>query len=295
MDMGWRRLAADADVWDSPECETLATQCRKGRRARRATAEPTHRPDAIVVEEASVLVVLDLDGYAGWLAAGDWHAATPCEPPSDETDPHPASIDEARRRAVAFCLDAERTPNQYLWGGTLGPDYDCSGLVQAAYASAGLWLPRDVSLLRYLDLNHPSFSLTRATRFPPSLSLSTTSRPRSWAEQAYQQRGHTEDVSVSEAKPGDLVFFGGRDPEKVTHVGLVCTAGPSRLAFVHSSGRQMGRDRIGRDELGGETGSEVGQRYQEIFLGCGRVTRGLRASEPPPPQRGFPPRGAVQD
>ncbi|WZN58757.1 cell wall-associated hydrolase NlpC/P60 [Chloropicon roscoffensis] len=250
MRWGWRRLAADADVWDSPECETLATQCRKGRRARRATAEPTHRPDAIIVEEASVLVVLDLDGYAGWLAAGDWHAAMPCEPPSDdETDPHPASIDEARRRAVAFCLDAERTPNQYLWGGTLGPDYDCSGLVQAAYASAGLWLPRD----------------------------------------AYQQRGHTEDVSVSEAQPGDLVFFGGRDPEKVTHVGLVCTAGPSRLAYVHSSGRQMGRDRIGRDELGGETGSEVGQRYQEIFLGCGRVTRGLRASESPPPQRGFPP------
>ena len=101
--MGWRRLAADADVWDSPECETLATQCRKGMRARRATAEPTHRPDAIVVEEGSVLVVLDLDGYAGWLAAGDWHAAMPCEPPSDdETDPHPASIDEARRRAVAW-------------------------------------------------------------------------------------------------------------------------------------------------------------------------------------------------
>ena len=27
--------------------------------------------------------------------------------------------------------------NKYLWGGTIGPDFDCSGLVQSAFASSG--------------------------------------------------------------------------------------------------------------------------------------------------------------
>ena len=36
---------------------------------------------------------------------------------------------------VAFGLKALGQPNRYLWGGSLGPDFDCSGLVQTAYAS----------------------------------------------------------------------------------------------------------------------------------------------------------------
>jgi len=41
--------------------------------------------------------------------------------------------------AIAFA--SAKLGQPYLWGGT-GPLYDCSGLVQAAYASAGIALPR---------------------------------------------------------------------------------------------------------------------------------------------------------
>ncbi len=41
--------------------------------------------------------------------------------------------------AIAFAF--ARLGQPYLWGGT-GPLYDCSGLVQAAYAAAGIALPR---------------------------------------------------------------------------------------------------------------------------------------------------------
>jgi cell wall-associated NlpC family hydrolase len=41
--------------------------------------------------------------------------------------------------AIAFATSKLGTP--YQWGGT-GPDYDCSGLVQAAWAAAGVSLPR---------------------------------------------------------------------------------------------------------------------------------------------------------
>tara|TARA_Y100001970_G_C14045696_1_gene756209 strand:- start:60 stop:812 length:753 start_codon:yes stop_codon:yes gene_type:complete len=42
-----------------------------------------------------------------------------------------------------FVEKASKINNKYLWGGTLGPNYDCSGLVQASFASQSIWLPRD--------------------------------------------------------------------------------------------------------------------------------------------------------
>ena len=78
---------------------------------------------------------------------------------------------------------AANCPNEYLWGGTCGPDFDCSGLVQAAFSSEGIWLPRD----------------------------------------AYQQERFCEPISVSLEdfsllKPGDLLFFG--TPRNCNHVGI---------------------------------------------------------------------------
>ena len=33
--------------------------------------------------------------------------------------------------------------NYYKWGGTLGPDFDCSGLIQAAFMKQDIFIPRD--------------------------------------------------------------------------------------------------------------------------------------------------------
>ncbi|ABM72905.1 conserved hypothetical protein [Prochlorococcus marinus str. MIT 9515] len=33
--------------------------------------------------------------------------------------------------------------NQYLWGGTIGPNFDCSGLIQTAFLNYGIYIPRD--------------------------------------------------------------------------------------------------------------------------------------------------------
>lgn len=43
------------------------------------------------------------------------------------------------QKAIDFACSKLGTP--YLWGGT-GPEYDCSGLTQAAWAAAGISLPR---------------------------------------------------------------------------------------------------------------------------------------------------------
>jgi hypothetical protein len=69
---------------------------------------------------------------------------------------------------ITFIRQAMATPNEYLWGGTVAPNYDCSGLMQAAFASVGIQIPRD----------------------------------------AYQQEAFAEAVPLEEIQIGDLIFFG---------------------------------------------------------------------------------------
>jgi cell wall-associated NlpC family hydrolase len=81
--------------------------------------------------------------------------------------------------AVSWALSQIGTP--YVWGGeTPGVGFDCSGLVQAAYAVAGVALPRV----------------------------------------AQDQYDTTPTLAAGAAlEPGDLVFFGG-GPDSIDHVGL---------------------------------------------------------------------------
>jgi cell wall-associated NlpC family hydrolase len=69
-------------------------------------------------------------------------ASTGAAPPAPATAVATAPVaapTPAAQQAVDFALSQQGAP--YQWGGT-GPGYDCSGLVWAAYQSAGVSLPR---------------------------------------------------------------------------------------------------------------------------------------------------------
>ncbi|MEL6937947.1 MAG: C40 family peptidase [Cyanobacteria bacterium J06598_1] len=147
------------NLYQSSACEGLVTQVDVGDHLR-------------LLEVGKNQVVLRVcsckDDYPGWMSAA--HLKT-LQPATDSYSAPTLSADEIQAKipdAIAFTRSAMSAPNEYLWGGATAPNYDCSGLMQAAFNHAGIQLPRD----------------------------------------SYQQEDFTERVAQADLLPGDLVFFG---------------------------------------------------------------------------------------
>ncbi|MEB3165504.1 MAG: C40 family peptidase [Cyanobacteriota bacterium] len=224
------RLEADVDAYSRPRGQGLATQVAAGRHLRVLEAGPER-----------LRVRLLEDGYPCWLEAADLrrHGRAALAPPLPRLDR--VGIEARLERVLAFARSAMAQPNVYLWGGSLGPDFDCSGLVQTAFAAAGIWLPRD----------------------------------------AYLQERFCRPVAVAAGvtcllQPGDLIFFGS--PRRCTHVGLHLGEG----RYLHSSGREHGRNGLGIDDLHPRNTDPVACHYRRELRGAGRVMHSHDGSPLPP-------------
>ena len=170
----WTLLAA-LPCYGRPRGQGLATEAAAGRQLTVTGVDPAG---------AGRLGVRRVeDGYPGWIdpdqLLGQARASSPRPPQLWGS----AAIRDRLDSVLAFAEAARQRPNHYLWGGSLGPDYDCSGFTQAAFAQAGIWIPRD----------------------------------------AYQQERFCQPLAVRPGtygllQPGDLIFFGL--PTRCTHVGL---------------------------------------------------------------------------
>jgi len=219
------QLLKDINGYARARGEGLATQAAAGRSFRVITPLDTLGGNRIRVN-------LIEDGYPCWLnvadLAGQARTTAPPRPRLLTSDAIAARIPAV----LEWLKVAAARPNDYLWGGTLGPDLDCSGLVQCAFASAGIWLPRD----------------------------------------AYQQERFCEPVAVRPGndqllRPGDLIFFGR--PQRCTHVAIHLERG----LYMHSSGREHGRNGIGIDSLHPRDRHPVASHYRAELRGAGRIMR----------------------
>ncbi len=128
------------------------------------------------------------DGYYCWLDSAEFDGWIV---ESESFKPLLLTHNEIKMRipkVLAWIEKASLRPNEYLWGGTLGPNFDCSGLVQTAFAQNGIWLPRD----------------------------------------AYQQEEFCKPLyltvqNLSNLLAGDLIFFG--DSLRCSHVAIFCGKG----------------------------------------------------------------------
>lgn len=254
---------ARINLYSAADSDSLTTQVAPGRRFR---VESQLNPALEIqvqqeIEPRALRVRLGEDDYPGWLRREDWDRVQGAIAPAPALEPLDRGAIAARLPAViAFGLAALATPNEYLWGGTLAPHYDCSGLMQAAFASQGIWLPRDAyqqeAFLDPLAVHRPGLDPDRAE----------------------------PEVDLSKLEPGDLVFFGPREANtevqdqaktKATHVGLYLGQG----RYLHSSGKDMGRNGIAVDQLSDRPPAPaVSRAYYRLFRGAGRVTQSFRSS-----------------
>jgi cell wall-associated NlpC family hydrolase len=257
------------NLYDSPQCDRLATQAAAGRHLR------LQQQDLNVDRDRSTAIRVQLceDDYPAWLAIADMDQIKPAPCPYQPQVISPEIIQQRLPQVITFTHQAMKTPNQYLWGGTVGPNYDCSGLMQAAFASVGIWIPRDAYQQQAFAQAVPLFvdSLsekedvirTLPTRTPDYTSVkpySTSNNPPGIA----QAKENSIKIVLSYLQPGDLVFFG---PEsQATHVGLYLGDG----LYIHSSGADLGRNGIGIDVLS-EQGNQVSQAYYQQLQGAGRI------------------------
>jgi len=220
------RLEQPLDAYSGPIGAGLATQVAAGRYLRLQDPGEPLQPNG-----PRRRVRLHEDGYPCWLEPADLLRAgvpVPWAPPLPRLQRF--QIVPRLAAVLAFAEAAAQRPNRYLWGGSLGPDFDCSGLVQTAFAAAGIWLPRDAYLQE---------------RFCRPVAV------------------RVGEIRLLEA--GDLIFFGS--PRRCTHVGLHLGGG----RYLHSSGREHGRDGISLDNLHPQNPDPVARHYRAELRGAGRV------------------------
>ena len=171
------QLTGSVDLYSQARGEGLASQAWPGRHLQILTSHAATGPGMRLRVR-----MLD-DGYPGWIEPDALLGrAVACSPPQPQLLQR-GSIASRLEQVLSFTQAAQRLANTYLWGGSLGPNYDCSGLVQRAYASAGIWIPRDAYL-----------------------------------QERFCQPVAVRPGQVQLLEPGDLIFFG--TPQRCSHVGL---------------------------------------------------------------------------
>ncbi len=174
------QLQVGVNGYAGPVAEGLVTQAAIGRSFQVIEFSSRSRREKF---PARLKVRLLEDGYCCWLELADVVGKAICRAPWEPILLDAKQIQQRIPAVLSWISKASANPNKYLWGGTFGPDFDCSGLIQTAFASEQIWLPRD----------------------------------------AYQQERFCDCLEVSPDNyesliPGDLIFFG--DSERCTHVAV---------------------------------------------------------------------------
>jgi len=223
------KLRINIDGFKSENTDELVTQASIGRSFQLIGCLKSNFKNKEIIDRVKVRLLED--DYICWFRFSELiHQASKLESWESELFTEERIITRIPE-VLSWTMAAKKISNEYLWGGTIGPKFDCSGLVQSAFASSGIWIPRD----------------------------------------AYQQEKFCKNVASNiealgeELKPGDLLFFGSS--EKCTHVGLHIENG----FYIHSSGVTDGHNGIEIDGLFHPNLGKIASFYRSHFRSAGRV------------------------
>ena len=175
-----------ADRWDPVDAIFSAANYLK------ASGAPGNDESALYAYNHSQAYVQEVLAWAGLYAEAGPGSSTDTTAATTPNLGAASGASSAAQAAVAYALAQLGTP--YRWGGDEPGGFDCSGLVQAAYAAAGIQLPRTAQA-----------QYDATTPLPAGAPL----------------------------VPGDLVFFGS-DTAHITHVGIVADNQGDMVDAPHS-------------------------------------------------------------
>ena len=223
------KLRINIDAFKNAYGEELVTQARIGRAFQLLDCFKVDFKNKQIIDRVKVRLLED--NYICWLKFSELaHNALKIESWRSEFLSEEKIITRIPK-ILDWAKAAKKISNEYLWGGTIGPNFDCSGFVQSAFASSGIWIPRD----------------------------------------AYQQEKFCKNVCLDiqslgeKLIPGDLLFFGSS--RKCTHVGLHIDNG----FYLHSSGVSNGHNGIEIDGLWQPNLGKIASFYRSQFRSVGRV------------------------
>ena len=230
------KSVASLDLFEDPGCTLLATQIWPGRYFTQLAA----CSDTASNHTVSAHLRLLEDGYTGYmpLAVLSDATRTVSAPIPPAVEPLAATAIGTRLQlALNYAEAATHQANCYLWGGTVGPNFDCSGLVQRSFAAAGIWLPRD-------SYQQADFCDCLFTGVPTAADLTR------W-------------------RAGDLIFF--QFGRRVDHVAIYWGDG----RYLHSSGPERGRNGLAWDRILPTAGDAIANRYRQHVCQVGRIHQSL--------------------
>ena len=142
-------------------------------------------------------------------------------------------IQEQTPNILEWIKNQSKKSNFYLWGGTAGPNYDCSGLIQTAFLKSKIFIPRDSFQLKIFCEHLFNF-------------------PR----------------DISALQMGDILFFG--EGKKCNHVGIYYSKGKYFHSSGKENGRDgIALESL----LDSEHSDKVSTYYRSRLISAGRVTK----------------------
>jgi hypothetical protein len=175
----WWKLKVNISGYQNETDEMLVTEIFKNRIFRLLYPniyQYTHK-------FSRVLVQLYEDGYVCWINIDGLIIEKYELKQTDNLRNEQFFIKDKVSSILEWIKDQAKITNEYLWGGTLGPNFDCSGLIQTAFLKHHIHIPRD------------SYQI------------------KSFCKHLFNFKESYETL-----QPGDLLFFGNE--EKCDHIGI---------------------------------------------------------------------------
>ena len=184
------------------------------------------------LDNSRILIQCFEDGYICWIDINNL-VIEKCETIKNRLLIDKLFIQERTPKILDWIQRQSIKSNFYLWGGTAGPNYDCSGLIQTAFLKSKIFIPRDSFQLKIFCEHLFNF-------------------PR----------------DISALQMGDILFFG--EGKKCNHVGIYYSKGKYFHSSGKENGRDgIALESL----LDSEHSDKVSTYYRSRLISAGRVTK----------------------